>query len=96
MVLVYNRPVYTKVQRGDTIDQIIFNEALVLTLVGVSTAFVTLIVLMLIVPAIRFLANYIDNKNSELISSNQEEDHEKATAAVVAIGTLLALSLIHI
>lgn len=45
---------------------------------------------MLIVPVIRFLAHYIDNKNSELISTNQEEDHEKATAAVVAIGTLLA------
>tara|TARA_B100000745_G_C20071441_1_gene365745 strand:- start:383 stop:538 length:156 start_codon:yes stop_codon:yes gene_type:complete len=45
---------------------------------------------MLIVPIIRFLTHYIDNKNSELISTSQEEDHEKATAAVVAIGTLLA------
>ncbi len=50
----------------------------------------TLIALMLVVPIIRFLTLHIDDNSAETMPIGQEGDCEKATAAVVAVGTLLA------
>lgn len=72
-------------------DPLVFEKALILTGIGIGTAFGLLLSLMVIISITGRLTNYFLNRSERLLTEKENLIHDRALAAAVAVSALTSI-----